>query len=185
MTEKVPNFGRNKKGRIYLKGVQIPDVHIIEILLSHESGVSPSQIAEKVGHHVETIKNYIKKFENGENVFHCKRKEMESGYHTQPTNVDYLCNLVLSYPAVTINKIRKQYVEVFGEISTSMIYYILTRHLKFKWKKTQMLELARKTDSIKQLRDEYEKDSFFEFFLIFLLIIIQNFKFLHFFSKSN
>lgn len=159
--EDFPNFGINKHQKVYKKGTRIPDEDIIEILILHEDNVSPKEIEKRIRHHIDTVKRYIALYEAGENVFHVKRREMESGTHTSPTHVDFLASLVYNYPNCTLQKLTQHYISVFGYISKSMVYYILTIHLKLKVKTIRKLELARSRPEIRQLRLESVNLSFF------------------------
>lgn len=146
----------NAHDRPYKKGVRLPEEDIIYILMLHEKKKRINKIAEIVQHDEKTVAKYIKKYEEHRDPFHVNKKELESGVHTAPSRVDYLCSLVMNYPATTLERIRQQYITVFGEISMSMIYYILTRHLKLKWKKTRMVELARATRNMTSLREKFD-----------------------------
>lgn len=180
-TSKFPKFGINSLGKVYKVGTRIPDERIIEILLLHEEKVDTTEIAKKVGHLEPTVRKYIKKFEEGECVFNVRRKHLNSGYHTSPTHVSFLCELVQNYPITTIEKIKEFYESVYGSISMSMIYYILTRHMKLSWRKTRTVELARTTSNMRELRKKSDSNSFpffsnsdffcvFSFFSNFLLL---------------
>ena len=144
----------SQKHRVVKRGHQICEEDIIEIIYLHEQGKTVKEISNTVRRHEDTVRKYVKKYDANENPFYIKRKELESGVHTAPSRVDYLCELVMNYPCCTIEVIRKHYESCFGPISRSMIYYVLYRHLKLRWKKTRMVELARATDSMRQLRLE-------------------------------
>lgn len=153
-TKDFGSFTVNKKGKVVKRGIRISDEEIIEILLLFEDKKTISTIAKIIRRDEDTVAKYIKKYEMNENPFHVKRKEMESGQHTSPSRVDYLCQLTTAYPVCSLEKIRQSYSNAFGPISRSMVYYVLCRHLKLSWKKTRVVELARGTQNMRQLRLE-------------------------------
>lgn len=150
--ENIPNVKVSSTGRFYQKGKPVSDDLKMEVALYLEFNESIAEIKRLTKLNRKTIIKIKNQIENNENIFEKKEKEELTGEHSNEERCYFLMNLLLNYPCSDLFSMKEYYDFAFdSDISVSMIYFILKKHLNFVYKKIQPLEWARTRETIRRL----------------------------------
>lgn len=149
-----PHLAINNMGMPYRIGQKLSPEETLRIAALLCLRVSFKEISRTTQRTRTAIRRIKKKMETGKNIFEQNFKAPETGVHSQQFRIDFLYNLIIRYPVVDLKKLKKIYEDTFQEtISMSMMHYLITKHLGFIWKRTEIVEWARTREVIKQMHE--------------------------------
>lgn len=146
----------SETGKFYELGKPLPTVEQLEIAsyLVMKYPISIIRIITKRSRNA--IKRVKRLLDEGGDLFENQGRPNESGEHTAPYRLDYLLELLMKYPVTDLDTLKATYESAFEcTISISMIHYILTKHLRFVWKRTEIVEWAQTRPQIQRLRKQF------------------------------
>lgn len=157
----------SSSGKFYEPGKALPPTDILAIASLLITNKNISQVARETGRSRHSVRRVLKLLENERNLFLIPTKPKGSGEHTAENRLDFLLDLIIKYPVSDLQTIKVAYDAAFlCDIHISMMHYILTQHLNFVWKRTEIVEYAQTRPAIKRLRERFETTPIFPFHLL-------------------